>query len=184
MKHLIFVLSFCATPLFADCPAVTDHSSEMERLFEQARAAPNDMAGRGISDKMWQIWLQAPDEAAQATLDRGMRQREVSDFVGALDEFSRLVAYCPHYAEGFNQRAFIHFLRKDYANALSDLDQALALSPFHVGARSGRALSLMSLGRIREAREDLLLALENNPWLSERFLMSQGGPLALPGKDI
>ncbi|MDW3221302.1 MAG: tetratricopeptide repeat protein [Paracoccaceae bacterium] len=184
MKCIAILLSICATPLFAACPAAVDYSSEMEALFDQARAAPNDMAGQEVSNKMWQVWLRAPDEAAQEVLDRGMRHREIFDFVGALDQFSQLVAYCPNYAEGFNQRAYIHFLREDYQNALVDLDQALKLSPSHVAAQSGRALTLMNLGRTDEARDQLLSALENNPWLSERFLLLEGGPLAPAGKDI
>lgn len=184
MKHLAIFFSVCATPLFATCPASIDYSSEMEVLFEQARAAPNDLAGREVSNKMWQVWLRAPDETAQEVLDNGMRQREVYDFAGALNQFSKLTAYCPEYAEGFNQRAFIHFLREDYENALVDLDKALFLSPSHVAAQSGRALTLMNLGRTDEARDQLRLALENNPWLSERFLLLEGGPLAPLGKDI
>ncbi len=133
---------------------------------------------------MWEVWLRAPDEAAQAVLDRGMRRRDVYDFAGAYQEFTRLIEYCPTYAEGFNQRAYISFLRQDYAAALVDLDRALALSPKHVAAQSGRALTLMNLNEIAKARSQLGEALQNNPWLSERHLLQTGGPLAPKGEDI
>ncbi|WP_298912049.1 tetratricopeptide repeat protein [uncultured Roseobacter sp.] len=184
MKKLLFAAAFVASPVFADCPAPEDHSMELEGLFDAARAATNDRAGREISGKMWQVWLRAPNEAAQEVLNNGLKRRDSYDFAGALKEFDRLASYCPTYAEGFNQRAYIHFLREDYAKALVDLDKALMLSPTHVPAQSGRALTLMNLGRIDEARAQLLEALKNNPWLSERFLLADGGPLALPGKDI
>ncbi|WP_295317207.1 tetratricopeptide repeat protein [Roseobacter sp.] len=184
MKQFIAAILLFSAPALAECPAPRDYTAELEALFEKARSAPNDMAGREVSGQMWQVWLRAPDEAAQEVLDRGLRRRDSYDFAGALQEFDRLADYCPLYAEGFNQRAYIHFLREEYEKALVDLDRALALSPDHVAARSGRALTLMNLGRTDEARESLLQALENNPWLSERFLMAEGGPLALPGKDI
>ncbi|MFK7881294.1 tetratricopeptide repeat protein [Roseobacter sp.] len=184
MKILTVLFSFLAIPLLAACPEPVDYGPELDSLFEEARAASNDMAGREVSNKMWQVWLRAPDAAAQEVLDRGMRNREVFDFVGALDQFSTLIDYCPTYAEGFNQRAYIHFLRENYEDALIDLDRALDLSPLHVAAQSGRALTLMNLGRTNEAREQLQSALELNPWLSERFLLEQGGPLAPLGKDI
>lgn len=184
MRHLIFAMTILASSAAADCPAPQDYSDELSVLFEEARAADNDIAGRDVSRKMWQVWLRAPDEAAQEVLDRGMRRRESYDFLGALEEFNRLADYCPLYAEGFNQRAFVHFLRQDFEMALVDLDTALSLSPHHVAAQSGRALTLMNLGRIEEARRQLLAALENNPWLSERFLLENGGALAIPGKDI
>lgn len=128
--------------------------------------------------------MRAPDEAAQAALDAGLRARESYDFLGAIAEYDRLVSYCPTYAEGYNQRAFVAFLRQDYEAALTDLDTALDYSPRHVGAQSGRALTLLNLGRLAEARTQLLEALENNPWLSERFLLQEGGPLAPQGEDI
>ncbi|MBW4708446.1 hypothetical protein KX928_11690 [Roseobacter sp. YSTF-M11] len=184
MKRTLLAAILSAGPVFAECPAPGDFTAELEGLFEEARAAANDQAGRAVSDRMWQVWLRAPNEAAQEVLNNGLRRRDSYDFAGALREFDRLAEYCPLYAEGFNQRAYIHFLREDYAEALLDLDKALMLSPLHVPAQSGRALTLMNLGRIDEARAQLLVALENNPWLSERFLMAEGGPLAPAGKDI
>ncbi len=184
MKHLCMILAVLAAPAFAACPAPPDVANELEGLFEEARTAPDDQAGRLVSNQMWEVWLRAPDAAAQEVLERGMRKRDVYDFAGALKDFDRLAEYCPLYAEGFNQRAYIHFLREDYRLALVDLDKALSLQPRHVAAQSGRALTLMRLDRIDEAREQLKQALANNPWLSERFLMSEGGPLAPSGKDI
>ncbi len=141
--------------------------------MNQAQAAPNEMAARGISSALWELWATAPDEQAQALLDRGMSARASYNFVEALDAFDRLVAYCPDYAEGYNQRAFVNFLRQDYATALVDLDLAIARSPRHVAAISGKALTLMGLGRNDEAQEALRDAVELNPWISERSLLTE-----------
>jgi len=184
MKKFIFAALFACGPAFAECPAAPDIAAELDVLIAQARAAENDLAAQEISGQMWQLWLRAPDAAAQVVLDRGMRARAGYDFVAALEAFDRLVEYCPAYAEGFNQRAFVNFLRGDFEAAVQDLDRALALSPNHVGAQSGRALALMNMGRLAQARLQLLEALENNPWLSERFLLTDGGALAPVGEDI
>ncbi|MFD2854504.1 tetratricopeptide repeat protein [Seohaeicola zhoushanensis] len=92
--------------------------------------------------------------------------------------------YCPDYAEGYNQRAFAYYLTEKFGPALEDLDRAIALSPNHVAALSGRALTLLGLGRTEEAARALARALELNPWLSERSLAGPGGPLEPKGKDI
>ena len=184
MKKLILLCVFLAGPGWAACPKVPDISSDMDVLIERARAAENDRAGAAVSNEMWQLWLTAPDQAAQEALEKGMRARESYDFLSAIDAYEKLIAYCPDYAEGYNQRAFIYFLQGAFEAALVDLDKALDLSPRHVGAQSGRALTLMNLGRISEARIQLVSALENNPWLSERFLMAEGGPLAPTVEDI
>lgn len=184
MKTIAFALICAAVPVFAACPENPDIAPQLDVLIEQANAVETESGGQDFSRQMWALWMQAPDPTAQELLDRGMRARSSYDFIRAVEAFTTLTEYCPAYAEGFNQRAFISFLREDYAAAVVDLDVALALSPRHVGAQSGRALALMNLGRIAEARLQLLTALENNPWLSERFLLNEGGPLAATGEDI
>jgi len=184
MKKMIVLCALLAGPGWAACPAAPDISADMDALIERARAADNDSAGAAVSREMWELWLTAPDQAAQETLEKGMRARESYDFLSAINAYETLIAYCPEYAEGYNQRAFIYFFQGSFEAALVDLDKALDLSPRHVGAQSGRALTLMNLGRISEARIQLISALEINPWLSERFLLAEGGPLAPTGKDI
>lgn len=171
----------------AECPPAPDHAAALGDLFDAARAAESEAEGRAISNRMWEIWTEAPDEPAQAILDRGMARRDVHDLLGARQAFDRLVDYCPDYAEGYNQRAFVHYLTGDFTSALNDLDRALERAPDHVGALSGRALSLYALGRRPEARAALDRALALNPWLPERGLVGPGGPLAdvePPGEDL
>lgn len=192
MKNLLVPACaiWLALPAWAEeCPPIKDHSDELAALFDAARAAPSEAAARGAAEGLWKVYLRAPDAKAQAVLDRGMARRDSYDFLGAKADFDRLIAYCPAYAEGWNQRAFVYYLQGDYARALVDLDAALARSPDHVAAQSGRALTLMQLGQRAEARAQMLAALANNPWLSERSLIAPGAPLgpqppAAPGKDI
>lgn len=182
--YAAFLSSSLCVSANAACPDAPDHTAALADLFAAARDAPNEAQGREYSDQMWELWLDAPDAQARAVLDSGMRRRSSYDFLGALDEFTRLIAYCPAYAEGYNQRAFTHFLRQDFEAARVDLDRALELSPQHVGALSGRALTLMQLGETEQARSDLEAALALNPWLSERHLAAPGGPLAPPGEEL
>ena len=165
----------------SDCPAAPDHSTPLEGLLLEIQQAETEMQAREIASRMWEYWADAPDERAQEILNRGMTRRSAFDFLGALEDFDQLITYCPEYAEGYNQRAFVHYLRRDFAAALIDLDRALELSPRHVAALSGRALSLYGLARLEEARAALAEALKLNPWLPERHLADPGGPLAPQG---
>ena len=183
-KLLLFALLSGPIAAQAACPAAPDHSDALAGLANAANAAPNEAEGQAISNKMWELWLDAPDAQAKTVLDRGMSMRSSFDLLGAVTEFTRLIEYCPTYAEGYNQRAFAHYLRQDFPAAEADLDKALELSPTHVGALSGRALTRMQMGAIAEARADLQAALALNPWLSERHLLAPGGPLAPVGEDI
>lgn len=184
MKHFALLLALLGAPAFADCPPGRDKTPELQALVDKANAAQTEAAARGVAGEMWAVLLRAPDGTAQDILNRALSRRDSYDFLGARAELDKLIAYCPSYAEGYNQRAYVAFLRGEYAIALPDLDAALRLQPLHVGAQSGRALTLMNLGRIAEARSQMLAALENNPWLSERALLSPGAPLGPEGEDI
>ena len=159
-----------------ECPPPKDHGVELARLVQELRDAPSRSAAILITNRMWTLWADAPDAQAQEMLDRGMKLREGFDYEGAIAALDALVAYCPDYAEGYNQRAFVNFLKKNHAAALPDLDRALALSPTHLGALTGRAMVLMALGREDEAQLDLKEALGLNPWLPERRLIRPDGP--------
>ena len=181
MRYLGPVILLAALPgvAQADCPPVSHDQERLALLMEAIRVAPTERHAREVSDDLWAIWATAPDAVAQRLLDDGMARRRVFDFAGAIASFDELIAYCPDYAEGYNQRAFALFLRQDYALALEDLDRAIARSPLHIAALSGRALTLMGLGRMEEAQNQLREALELNPWLPERRYL-----VTPPGQDL
>ncbi|WP_324751891.1 tetratricopeptide repeat protein [Roseovarius sp. Pro17] len=172
MRGLAVAACLLAAPVAADtCPAAPDHTAALEALISEAQDAPDRSAGMAVSDRMWALWADAPDARAQALLDEGMERRQSYDYDAAMTAFESLVAYCPDYAGGYNQRAFIAYLRGDFEAALPDLDRALALQPQHVAALTGKALTLVALDRNGEAALALRAALAMNPWLSERALL-------------
>ena len=161
-----------APPVFAQtCPQAPDHSVRQAALLDELKRAQSDGAARILNDQLWELWTDAPDDVAQAMLDEGMARRSGFDFAGARSVLSRLIDYCPDYAEGYNQRAFASFLAQDYETALADLDRALTLVPNHIGALSGKGLTLRELGRNAEAQAALRAAVSLNPWLQERMLL-------------
>ncbi|MBT8424566.1 MAG: tetratricopeptide repeat protein [Silicimonas sp.] len=173
MRHVLIVLLLAANAAFAECPAPPDIDAEEAQILAQARAANSESAARPLSAALWELWATAPDQTAQELLDRGMGARASWNFLDAMDAFDRLVEYCPDYAEGYNQRAFVSFLREDFSAALVDLELALERRPTHVAALSGKALTLMGLGRHDEAQEVLREALALNPWIPERGLLQE-----------
>jgi len=110
------------------CPEPPDHTAALDALFDRVQAAESAQDARLVSNEMWALWADAPDRRAQELLDEGMTRRAAHDLAGAVKAFDALVDYCPDYAEGYNQRAFANFIRRDYAAALPDLERALALS--------------------------------------------------------
>lgn len=184
MKPVFAFLFSVGTAFAGECPQAPDHSAEVDALIALVQVADNQLTAQELSNDMWALWADAPDETAQEILDRGMVKRSSWDLLGAREDFDRLVSYCPNYAEGYNQRAFVNFLRQDFQAALPDLDRAIELSPRHVAALSGKALTLIGLGREAEAQDALAAALALNPWLPERSLYEPPPSREAPGEKL
>ncbi len=118
--------------------------------------------------------MTAPDEKAQFMLDDGMSRRSQFALVDAEIILDALTTYCPNYAEGWNQRAFVRFLQEDFEGALEDIEITLTLEPDHFGALSGKALALLRLGKRGLAKLAVVRAIQVHPWLNERSLLGDG----------
>jgi tetratricopeptide (TPR) repeat protein len=80
-------------------------------------------------------------------------------------EFTRVIETAPDFAEGWNKRATVRFMRKDFVNSIADCQQTLARNSSHFGAASGQGLCHMSLGQYREAAVCFRRALDIHPQL-------------------
>ncbi len=174
MKPIVLILALTAAPAFAQtCPPFEVDQTRKAEILSQMKVAPSDRIARQLSNELWDIWMKAPDEKSQRLLDMGVAKIGFGDFLGATETLNELVAYCPNYTEGYNQRAFSFYLRQDFSPALEDLNRAIALTPDHVGALAGKALTLIGMGRVEAAQEPLRRAVRLNPWLSERAFLTE-----------
>jgi tetratricopeptide (TPR) repeat protein len=170
---LLLVLSGAA--LAQDKPTAADY----ETLLTSLSHAKTQTEADQLSNEIWQIWLTAPDDAAQAVLDAAMERRQAHDFLGAIKELDVLVAHYPDYAEGWNQRATVRFLRGELDASLADVAEVLKREPRHFGALSGKALILYRQGKIPLAQIAVREALKHHPFLRERSILQ-----AAPGTDL
>lgn len=175
LTALTLTLATATAPAWADCPRAPDIEPALDALIDKVRKAQTEAQARLHGPAFWALWAKAPDAKAQGMLDRGMALLQAGRFNRAEWELNALIDYCPDYAEGYNQRAFVNYLRQDFEAALPDLDRALELQPKHIAALSGKALTLFGMGRTILAREVLQEALRMNPWLSERRLLGNPG---------
>lgn len=167
------LLFISATPVLAEtCPPSPDHGDQIASIVAEYDGS-TQLKARSLTGQLWSLWTDAPDEKSQDLLNEGMRLIGISDFQGSKTVLDELVAYCPNFAEGYNQRAFAQFLARDYEAALADLDRAIAIIPNHIAAISGRGLTLLGMGRREEGEKAIRDALELNPWLSERRYLTE-----------
>ncbi len=158
-----------------------------DELFRRLRNSMTEREGRLAEDAVWRMWMEmAPSlDIARAVAD-AMDARESYDFDKALVILDRVVMQAPGYSEGWNQRAFVRFLKEDFDGSLEDIERALALEPKHFAALAGKAMILMQQGRMELGQEALRQAVEIHPWLRERSMLlpvpSEATPG--PGRDI
>ncbi len=181
MKHLFLVAAFCALPSLAFaqvCPANKPIGNMLDRLHLQLLSAPTPQVAQAITQGLWDQWLRAPDGLSQDMLNTGMALRLDMDLAGADRALTQLVEYCPNYAEGHNQRAFVRYLAGQFELALPDLERAIALRPRHLGAISGKGLTHMALGQMDLARIEFAKSVALNPWSPEKRY------LQIPGEEL
>ncbi len=173
---LICLIMGFAVPVSA---TAQDASAEYETLLDALRSAQSQSEADQLSAKIWDHWLTAPNEAAQAVLDAAMDRRQAYDFAGAIAELDRLVETYPDYAEGWNQRATMHFMTGDFDKSLADVEEVLTREPRHFGALAGKGMILFQQGKLPLAQIAVREGLKHHPYLRERAILE-----ASPGTEL
>ena len=76
-----------------------------------------------------------------------------------------VIALKPDYTEGWNRRATLYYMKKDFGHALADIHEVLVLEPRHFGALSGLGLILQEIGDEKHALAAYRRALAIDPHL-------------------
>lgn len=141
--------------LLAQPPAAPEsrfRSDELTKCFDVLQVA--DVSERAaIEAKIWEVWCDHPDPAAKAEMAQGIRLLADGHLEDAESVFDALVALDALWAEAWNKRATIYFLRGRDAASVSDIRRTLILEPRHFGALGGFAQICM-----RNATPDAALA--------------------------
>jgi tetratricopeptide (TPR) repeat protein len=118
------------------------------------------------ADALWQMWHRSGDPRLDGLLAEGIEAMERQDLPAAEATFTRLIDEAPAFAEGWNKRATLRYVAKDYEAAIADCRETLARNPNHFGALSGQGLCHLMLGQFRDAVELFRRTLAVHPHLS------------------
>ena len=115
---------------------------------------------------LWRGWCRSGDAEADRIFRGGVEAMQQQKLDDAEKFFSRVIERTPDFAEGWNKRATVRFLRKNFAGSIADCEQTLGRNPNHFGAASGQGLCHLSRGEFREATACFRRALEIHPHLN------------------
>jgi tetratricopeptide (TPR) repeat protein len=146
---------------------------DLDELFNKLKIAPNETIAEEYANSIWEIWFQSGDSKVDELMQQAMSKRRSANYDDAIKILDQVIALKPDYAEGWNQRATLYFLKEEYEKSLEDVAKTLELEPRHFGALSGRAIIRLKQGKPALAVQNLLKAIEIHPFLAERSLLDQ-----------
>jgi tetratricopeptide (TPR) repeat protein len=114
---------------------------------------------------LWRMWHQSGRSDADALLRQGIEAMERQQLTEAEAIFTAVIEMASDFAEGWNKRATVRYLARDYVGSIADCRETLVRKPHHFGALSGQALCHMALGQYGEAAMLCRRALAIHPHL-------------------
>lgn len=139
-------------PLARPKPAPTVHTAEtLDTLFAKLKRARSKEEAKSINQAIQVRWLDSGSATIDLLMQRALKAMETKDYPLSLDILDAVVDLKPDYAEGWNKRATVHYLRQDFGRSIGDIEQALKLEPRHFGALSGLGSIFRQLGKDADA---------------------------------
>jgi tetratricopeptide (TPR) repeat protein len=114
---------------------------------------------------LWEMWHRSGDPRVDSVLRQGIEAMQRQDLPGAEALFTKVIEVAPGYAEGWNKRATVRFVAKDYPGSIADCRETIARNPHHFGALSGQGLCHLALAQYKEAAECFRRTLAVHPYL-------------------
>ena len=157
---------------------------DLDFLFGALKAAPDETSAKAIEQRIWAQWLVSKSDTANLLMTRVKKAVEAKDLDLAVRLLDAIVELNPDYVEGWNRRATLNYMRKEFGESLADISRVLAIEPRHFGALTGLGLIMQELGDEKRALDAFQKALEIHPHLQRvpEYVKSLSGKVQ--GRDI
>ena len=123
----------------------------LARLYRQLQQTRNPVLAREMERRIVSVWASSPDRAANTDMRNALAALAARDFKIAARLLDRVIARRPDFADAWAKRAAIAVAGERFADALSDLREALRLDPHHFEAVHMLANVLRRTGHPRAA---------------------------------
>lgn len=143
--------------------SVSSVDEELDGLFADLKTANDPQAAKALEKRIWSAWLQSGSPTVDLLIARASKAMQSKDFSLAMEVLNTAIELKPDYAEGWNKRATLHYMMKNYGESIGDIQRTLAIEPRHFGAMSGLGSILKIYGDDKGALEIYRRALDVYP---------------------
>ena len=134
MKRLIILII-----LFSNFAQADQKDERLIELFDKLFLSTNNMEASKLLFNIWDIWSIADNQETQIIFDEANQFMDLGELDNAIELFTKVVKQSPEFAEGWNKRATVYFLKGELNKSISDIEKTLNLEPRHFGALDGLA---------------------------------------------
>ncbi|MDB5524602.1 MAG: hypothetical protein JWM58_2365 [Rhizobium sp.] len=129
--------------------------AQLDILFARLKTERSPELARAIADQIRDSFRVSGSATVDMLMANSTKAISEKRYGAALDFVDQVTLLAPDYAEGWNQRATIHYLMGNHGKSMADTAHTLALEPRHLGALSGLAGILEDNGRDAQALKAL-----------------------------
>ena len=142
-------------------PALPDLFADLAQTTRAAEA-------NNIQLEIWARWTDfASDETVNDAMRSGIMLMDQGRLAQAEAVFDALVITAPDFAEAWNKRATIRFLRGNHSGSKRDIIKVIELEPRHFGALAGLGMIHLNAGNLQGALQAYEAALAVNPHMKQ-----------------
>ena len=154
----LFAVPAAAQGLSADAQAkravlMEAQAERLDMLFGELARTSSAAEARLVEGRIWSEWMRSGSSTIDLMMGWAARAAQSGDHGVAFDYLDQVIVLVPDYAEAWNRRATLHFMRGDYVKSVRDIEETLEREPRHFGALSGLGQIMLRQDRPRLARD-------------------------------
>lgn len=140
-----------------------DKRLAVDELLGRLAKAEDPAAAKRIAGAVQALWSRSGSDTVDLLVTRATEAQRAAKTEIAIKLLDEVVAMKPDYAEGWNKRATLRFMSKDFDEAMADIHETLLREPRHFGAWVGLGRILADSGFDARALAAYRKALEIYP---------------------
>src|SRR5678815_633340 len=116
---------------------------QTEEEFLEALKGDDPTLAATAEAMLWRTWCRSGNSEADRIFRAGVDAMQKNKLEEAENEFTHVIGIAPDFAEGWNKRATVRYMRKNFAGSIAGCQEALARNPKHSGAASAQRVCHM-----------------------------------------